>query len=386
MSNRDGHLELIADLQTRLERVRAGGGERSRERHVARGKLLPRDRVERLCDPGAPFLELQRAGRRGALRRRRARRRDRSPASAVVHGRRGRRRRQRRDGQGRHLLPDDGQEAPARAGDRAAQPAAVRLPRRLGRRVPADAGRGLPRPRALRPDLLQPGDDVRAGHPADRVRHGLVHGRRRVRPGDERRDGDRPRAGHDLPRRPAAREGGDRRGGDGRGARRRRRPRAHVRRRRPPRRRRRPRARDRAPDRRHAAARSRPRRGSAARRAIRRQDPDGLLDLVPLDTRTPYDVRELLRADRRRRRAAGVQGALRRRRSSARSRTSTATRSAIDRQQRDPVQRVGAEGARTSSSCATAAASRCCSSRTSPASWSAATTRPAGSPRTGRSW
>ena len=55
---RDGHLELIADLQARLERVRAGGGERARERHVARGKLLVRDRVERLCDPGTPFLEL----------------------------------------------------------------------------------------------------------------------------------------------------------------------------------------------------------------------------------------------------------------------------------------------------------------------------------------
>jgi 3-methylcrotonyl-CoA carboxylase beta subunit len=55
---RDGHLTLLADLQERLERVRAGGGERSRERHLSRGKLLPRDRVERLCDPGAPFLEL----------------------------------------------------------------------------------------------------------------------------------------------------------------------------------------------------------------------------------------------------------------------------------------------------------------------------------------
>jgi 3-methylcrotonyl-CoA carboxylase beta subunit len=57
-ANRAAHLDLIADLDARLERVRAGGGERSRERHVARGKLLPRDRVERLCDPGAPFLEL----------------------------------------------------------------------------------------------------------------------------------------------------------------------------------------------------------------------------------------------------------------------------------------------------------------------------------------
>jgi 3-methylcrotonyl-CoA carboxylase beta subunit len=55
---RDGHLTLLADLRERLERVRAGGGERARERHLSRGKLLPRDRVERLCDPGAPFLEL----------------------------------------------------------------------------------------------------------------------------------------------------------------------------------------------------------------------------------------------------------------------------------------------------------------------------------------
>jgi 3-methylcrotonyl-CoA carboxylase beta subunit len=57
-SNRDGHLELLAELEDRLARVRAGGGERARQRHVERGKLLVRDRVERLCDPGAPFLEL----------------------------------------------------------------------------------------------------------------------------------------------------------------------------------------------------------------------------------------------------------------------------------------------------------------------------------------
>jgi 3-methylcrotonyl-CoA carboxylase beta subunit len=57
-SFREGHLELIADLEQRLARVRAGGGERARERHTSRGKLLARDRVERLCDPGAPFLEL----------------------------------------------------------------------------------------------------------------------------------------------------------------------------------------------------------------------------------------------------------------------------------------------------------------------------------------
>jgi 3-methylcrotonyl-CoA carboxylase beta subunit len=57
-ANEAEHRRLAADLRERLQRVAAGGGERARERHVARGKLLPRERVERLCDPGAPFLEL----------------------------------------------------------------------------------------------------------------------------------------------------------------------------------------------------------------------------------------------------------------------------------------------------------------------------------------
>ncbi len=56
--NEAAHRALVADLDAQLERVRAGGGERAAERHVARGKLLPRERVARLLDPGAPFLEL----------------------------------------------------------------------------------------------------------------------------------------------------------------------------------------------------------------------------------------------------------------------------------------------------------------------------------------
>jgi 3-methylcrotonyl-CoA carboxylase beta subunit len=52
------HARLVGDLRARLERAAVGGGERARERHVERGKLLPRDRVDRLCDPAAPFLEL----------------------------------------------------------------------------------------------------------------------------------------------------------------------------------------------------------------------------------------------------------------------------------------------------------------------------------------
>ena len=49
---------LAAELRERIGKAALGGPEASRERHVGRGKLLPRDRVERLLDPGSPFLEV----------------------------------------------------------------------------------------------------------------------------------------------------------------------------------------------------------------------------------------------------------------------------------------------------------------------------------------
>jgi 3-methylcrotonyl-CoA carboxylase beta subunit len=49
---------LVEDLQAKAREVSLGGGQAARERHVARGKLLPRDRVDRLLDPGTPFLEI----------------------------------------------------------------------------------------------------------------------------------------------------------------------------------------------------------------------------------------------------------------------------------------------------------------------------------------
>jgi 3-methylcrotonyl-CoA carboxylase beta subunit len=49
---------LTEELERRRAEAAAGGPERSRERHVARGKRLPRDRVMTLIDPGSPFLEL----------------------------------------------------------------------------------------------------------------------------------------------------------------------------------------------------------------------------------------------------------------------------------------------------------------------------------------
>ena len=49
---------LVAELQAEAARVRLGGGEASRARHVSRGKLLPRERVQTLLDPLSPFLEV----------------------------------------------------------------------------------------------------------------------------------------------------------------------------------------------------------------------------------------------------------------------------------------------------------------------------------------
>jgi 3-methylcrotonyl-CoA carboxylase beta subunit len=49
---------LAAELAERTARAALGGPEASRQRHAARGKLLPRERVERLLDPGSPFLEI----------------------------------------------------------------------------------------------------------------------------------------------------------------------------------------------------------------------------------------------------------------------------------------------------------------------------------------
>jgi len=49
--------EVIADLHKKLDEVKQGGGAKAQERHLSRGKLLPRERIERLLDQGAPFLE-----------------------------------------------------------------------------------------------------------------------------------------------------------------------------------------------------------------------------------------------------------------------------------------------------------------------------------------
>ncbi|MGY0067480.1 carboxyl transferase domain-containing protein [Streptomyces sp. QTS137] len=57
-ANEEAHRALVEELRAKLAAAALGGGERARARHTARGKLLPRERVDTLLDPGSPFLEL----------------------------------------------------------------------------------------------------------------------------------------------------------------------------------------------------------------------------------------------------------------------------------------------------------------------------------------
>ena len=57
-ANAEHHRALAEDLKRQVARIAEGGGAQAQKKHTARGKLLPRDRVRALLDPGSPFLEL----------------------------------------------------------------------------------------------------------------------------------------------------------------------------------------------------------------------------------------------------------------------------------------------------------------------------------------
>ncbi|HEY6145941.1 MAG TPA: carboxyl transferase domain-containing protein, partial [Solirubrobacterales bacterium] len=76
---REKHLGLIAELNAELERVHNGGGVKAVERHRGRGKLTARERVEGLCDPGTPFLELSPLAAHGMYE-------DAAPGAGIVTG------------------------------------------------------------------------------------------------------------------------------------------------------------------------------------------------------------------------------------------------------------------------------------------------------------
>ena len=57
-ANQAAMLAQVNDLRGLLARVHEGGGAKAQERHTSRGKLLPRERINRLLDIGSPFLEV----------------------------------------------------------------------------------------------------------------------------------------------------------------------------------------------------------------------------------------------------------------------------------------------------------------------------------------
>ena len=57
-NNQAAMQNLVADLKTLAQKIALGGGEKAREKHIARGKLLPRERIDQLIDAGSAFLEI----------------------------------------------------------------------------------------------------------------------------------------------------------------------------------------------------------------------------------------------------------------------------------------------------------------------------------------
>jgi acetyl-CoA carboxylase carboxyltransferase component len=78
-ANREHNLALVEDLRLRLRRVRAGGSPEAVRRHRARRKLLARERIDHLLDPGAPFLELSPLAATGMYD-------DEAPSAGIVTG------------------------------------------------------------------------------------------------------------------------------------------------------------------------------------------------------------------------------------------------------------------------------------------------------------
>jgi 3-methylcrotonyl-CoA carboxylase beta subunit len=78
-ANADAMAALVADLRAKVEHVALGGDDAARAKHVARGKLLPRERVRTLLDPGSPFLELSQLAAFGMYN-------DDAPAAGMVTG------------------------------------------------------------------------------------------------------------------------------------------------------------------------------------------------------------------------------------------------------------------------------------------------------------
>ena len=206
---------LVADLRAKLDVAMQGGSEEARARHVTRGKLLARERIDLLLDPGTPFLELSPLAAHGMYGG------DVHSASLIT-------------GIGRV----SGRECVIIAND-ATIKGGTYYPMTVKKHLRAQeiarenhlpcvylvdsGGAFLPLQDEIFPDERHFGrifyNQARMSarrHSPDRHRHGLLHRGRGLCAGDVGREHHRAQPGHDLSRRAAAGEGGNRRGGDAR--------------------------------------------------------------------------------------------------------------------------------------------------------------------------
>ncbi|OWY34228.1 carboxyl transferase domain-containing protein [Herbaspirillum aquaticum] len=86
--NRDAMQRIVDDLREKVAAIAEGGGQAAREKHVARGKLLPRERVQMLLDAGTPFLEFSQLAAYGMYREkdREGNLKDAAPSAGIITG------------------------------------------------------------------------------------------------------------------------------------------------------------------------------------------------------------------------------------------------------------------------------------------------------------
>jgi len=178
---------LVDDLNAKVTQVEQGGGDEARAKHTARGKLLPRDRVQMLLDPGTPFLELSPLAALGMYPDRDGS--DSAPGAGLIAGI------GRIEGVDCMIVCND---ATVKGGTyypitvkkhlRAQEVAQQnRLPciylvdsGGANLRQPAEPGRSVPGPRSFWAHFFQPGDHEFAGPGANCRGHGQLHRRRRL--------------------------------------------------------------------------------------------------------------------------------------------------------------------------------------------------------------
>ena len=79
IANAEQMRSVVADLNMQTAKAAAGGGDKARKKHTERGKLLARERIRALLDPGSPFMELSALAAHGMYD-------DQAPGAGVVTG------------------------------------------------------------------------------------------------------------------------------------------------------------------------------------------------------------------------------------------------------------------------------------------------------------